>query len=157
MDDKLDKDIEDLEYQLRKLSGYEDRTEKLKHKIAELTKQEFNTDKFIQETSSSLAVAAVQQIIKSAAANSKVEISSIQPLDNYSDDLYPRVTLRARMKADINAIHDIVYELESSQPVTILTNIDIKNINAINNPEEESDNRLNVRMDISSYYLASRE
>ena len=141
---------EEFEMQLGKYKKSVENTKSLHHEIDKLKKEKINKENFLLEKSVSLAAANLQQQIKSIVESNQAKLISSQPVDNYEEELYPRVTIRVRARSNINALQKILYEIESGKPELFINNATIKKLSS-NNRNNNSNDLLDIRFDIFGY------
>lgn len=80
----------------------------------------------LRSPNESLAAAELQQRLKSSVDAVHGDLHSIQLLPARDEDKFRRVTLRARVSADLPNLQRLFYELESSNPLIFLDNVEVR-------------------------------
>jgi general secretion pathway protein M len=82
----------------------------------------------LKSPNESLAAAELQDRLKSSVDAVRGELHSIQLLPARDEDKFRRITLRARVSADLPGLQRLFYELESSTPLVFLDNVEVRAI-----------------------------
>ena len=76
---------------------------------------------------------------------------STQALPGRDDEAYPRVTVKVRMQADMNALQAVLYQLMINRPLLFTDNMMIQRRNIAPGPRDSGAGLLEVHFDVSGY------
>lgn len=141
--------IEELEIKLVKYNKIPTDIKSIQQELELLKKEKVDKANFLPEKSISLAAADLQQQLKLIVEPTQAKLISSQPINNYEEELYPKVTIRVRMRGNINALQKVLYKIETGKPQFFIDKITIKKLS--NNRSNTNDNLLDIRLDISAY------
>ena len=105
-------------------------------------------DVYLPGDSPAQAVAALQDRVKSAAANAGARLGSVEVLAPRSDGGLTRQAVRARLTADTGSLQQVLHRLESSRPLLLLDNLYVR---ARDTRSDTSQLRLDVRVDVAGF------
>lgn len=111
---------------------------------------------FLVAPSAELGAALLQERIKQTAEGAAAALISIQVLAPKEDAGLSRISVRARLKGDIVALSDVLYELETAWPAMFIDNLHVRTRTRRarrdrNSPAQLTvDPALNVSFDISA-------
>ncbi len=112
---------------------------------------------FLTQMAPSLAAAKLQENIKELLTEHQGQLISTQPVLAKGDDFFTPVMIRVNMKSDITTLLEVLYSLESSQPLAYIDNLQIQRTNATRNNNRRRTNAdlkpLNTRFDLKVYML----
>ncbi len=131
-----------------------------KDKLIPFYKQQNKTidqQHFLTQMEPSLAAAKLQEKIKKLLTTYQGQLISTQPVLAKGDDFFTPVMIRVNMKSDITTLLEVLYSLESSQPLAYIDNLQIQRIGAARNNNRRRTNAdikpLNTRFDLKVYML----
>ncbi len=122
--------------------------------IQQIKQQYSKQNYFSTRDTVALASADLQKIIKSAIVAAGGQLTSTQVLPANSEDGFNRVTVKVRMSGDIEALRTVLYEIESSVPVMIIDQIDIRPVRGRRNRKTrkiEPSNKLNINFQVVGF------
>lgn len=94
------------------------------------------------------AVAALQDRVKSAAADAGARLGSVEVLAPRADGGLTSQGVRARLTADTQSLQQVLHSLESSRPLLLLNNLYVR---ARDTRSDTSQLRLDVRVDVVGF------
>jgi len=147
-----------IQHRLTQYQTISSKTKGLSNKLAKL--EAFNEDQeyYFEEGKAALVSAELQGILKDVLNKHDVKIISTQPVTSGNLD-ERQIKISVHCRADINALRDMIYELESYIPVLMLDKINISRGYRATFRQQKSTNQneaLDVRFDVSGF-LASRQ
>jgi general secretion pathway protein M len=109
---------------------------------------------FNSQETDALASAEMQEFIKKAIVDAGGQLSSTQALPVSSDDNFNKITVRVRMTGNSEALRAVLYKIETSEPLIIIDQIDIRPMRGTRNRmtrQIESSNELNINFQAVSF------
>ncbi|CAA9892165.1 Proteinral secretion pathway protein M [Candidatus Methylobacter favarea] len=109
---------------------------------------------FNSKGTSALASAEMQEFIKKAIVDAGGQLSSTQALPVSAKDEFSRITVRVRMTGNSNVLRTVLYKIETSTPLIIVDQIDIRPLRGRRNRKTrqiEPSNELNVNFQAVSF------
>ena len=125
--------------------------------IANMVKIKQQHDKqgyFNSQATDALASAEMQEFIKKAIVDAGGQLSSTQALPVSNKDKFSRITVRVRMTASSEALRKVLYKIETSTPLIIIDQIDIRPMRGTRNRvtrQIEASNELNINFQAVSF------
>ncbi|MCF6252753.1 MAG: type II secretion system protein GspM [Methylococcaceae bacterium] len=104
-----------------------------------------------------LASADLQKLIKTSISEAGGQLTSTQVLPSSSKDSFSRVTVKVRMTGDIEALRTVLHEIESSVPMMIVDQLDIRPVRGRRNRRTrkiEPSNKLNINFQVAGFMRA---
>ena len=95
-----------------------------------------------------------EEFIKKAIVDAGGQLSSTQALPVSSDDNFNKITVRVRMTGTSEALRAVLYKIETSEPLIIIDQIDIRPMRGTRNRmtrQIESSNELNINFQAVSF------
>lgn len=120
-----------------------------KIKAQHLSQGYFNT-----QGTGALASADVQEFIKKAIFDAGGQLTSTQALPVSNKDGFSRIMVKVRMTGNIEVLRAVLYKMETSVPLIIVDQIDIRPMRGIRNRKTrqiEPSNDLNVNFQAVSF------
>ena len=109
---------------------------------------------FNTQATPSLAAAELQKRIKEMVQNADGEISSTQVLANKDEGGLLRVTVKVKLKGDMDMLRNLLFEIEAEKPLMIIENLTIvpgrKKRNRKTRKTEQT-GQVVVTLEVSSY------
>ncbi|NOR71185.1 MAG: general secretion pathway protein GspM [Methylomarinum sp.] len=130
------------------------RKDRVQQDIEEIKQQYQSQNYFSTHTTVALASADLQQFIKSAISQAGGQLTSTQVLPSKNEDGFNRVTVKVRMSGDIEVLRNVLHEIESSVPVMIIDQIDIRPVRGKRNRKTrkiQPSNKLNVNFQVAGF------
>jgi general secretion pathway protein M len=109
---------------------------------------------FNSQQTVSLASAELQEFIKKAIVDAGGQLSSTQALPVINKDKFSLVTVSVRMTGNIEVLRGVLHRLETSTPLIIINELDIRPMRNIRNRRTrqiEPSNELNVNFQAVSF------
>lgn len=121
----------------------------------EQIKQADSTQNFFSsQGTEALASADLQQFIKTAIANGGGQLTSTQVLPSKTEGEFTRIAVKVRMNGDIETLRSVLFQIESSIPLFVIDDLDIRPERGIRNRvtrKIEPSNKLNISFQASSF------
>jgi hypothetical protein len=143
--------IEDLMFQSSKFTLSSQESDSLKEKIANLKNQNPNKNIFLQNKAPAIVAADLQKKIKALVESSGGNLVSTHALTDGKEELFSKITVKVRMRTDMNALRDVFYQIAISEPLLFTENILIQKSRARSRKKQRVDNQIEVRFDVSGY------
>ncbi|MEC4748777.1 type II secretion system protein GspM [Methylomicrobium sp. Wu6] len=115
---------------------------------------------FNSQNTEALASAEVQEIIKKAIVDAGGQLSSTQALPVKSKDKFSLLTVSVRMTGNSEVLRSVLYRLETSTPLIIIDQLDIRPMRGVRNRRTrqiEQTNELNVNFQAVSFMRKKAE
>jgi general secretion pathway protein M len=110
---------------------------------------------FIPKATAALASADLQNFIKTSIATVGGQLTSTQVLPAREENGINRVMIKVRMTVDMEMLRSILYDVETSQPLMIVDEIDIRPVRGRRNRKTrkiEPTNMLNINFQVSGFF-----
>ncbi|EIC31472.1 MULTISPECIES: type II secretion system protein GspM [Methylomicrobium] len=115
---------------------------------------------FNSQTTEALASAEVQEFIKKAIVDAGGKLSSTQALPVRSKDNFSLLTVSVRMTGNSEVLRSVLYRLETSAPLIIIDQLDIRPMRGVRNRRTrqiEQTNDLNINFQAVSFMRKKTE
>ena len=122
--------------------------------MAKIKQQHEQEGYFNSQETDALASAEMQAFIKKTIVDAGGQLSSTQALPVSNKDKFSRITVKVRMTGNSQELRAVLYKIETSTPLIIIDQIDIRPMRgAMNNTTRqiESSNELNVNFQAVSF------
>ena len=122
--------------------------------MADITNEHKSQGYFNSQETDALASAEMQEFIKKAIVDAGGQLSSTQALPVSSDDNFNKITVRVRMTGNSAELRTVLYKIETSEPLIIIDQIDIRPMRGTRNRttrQIESSNELNINFQAVSF------
>jgi general secretion pathway protein M len=109
---------------------------------------------FNSQNTEALASAEVQEFIKKAIVDAGGKLSSTQALPVKSKDNFSLLTVSVRMTGNSEVLRSVLYRLETSTPLIIIDQLDIRPMRGVRNRRTrqiEQTNELNINFQAVSF------
>ncbi len=109
---------------------------------------------FNSQQTESLASAELQEFIKKAIVEAGGKLSSTQALPVIEKDKFNLITVSVRMTGNIEVLRGVLYRLETSTPLIMINQMDIRPMRSLRNRltrQIEPSNELNVNFQAVSF------
>jgi general secretion pathway protein M len=119
-----------------------------------IKKQHEQQGYFNSKGTSALASAEMQEFIKKAIVDAGGQLNSTQALPVSTKDEFSRITVRVRMTGNSEVLRTVLYKIETSAPLIIIDQIDIRPMRGRRNRKTrqiEPSNELNVNFQAVSF------
>jgi general secretion pathway protein M len=115
--------------------------------ISAIKQQHEEQGYFNNQGTSALASAQMQEFIKQAIVQAGGQLSSTQVLPPNTKDKFSRITVSVRMTGNIEVLRAVLYKLETSTPLIVIDQLDIRPMRSVRNRmtrQIEPSNGLNI-------------
>jgi len=122
--------------------------------IQQLKQQYHKQNYFSTRDTVALASADLQKFIKQTISQAGGQLTSTQVLPSRIEDGFNRMTIKVRMSGDMDSLRQILYEIESSTPVMLVDQIDIRPVRGKRNRKTrkiEPSNQLNINFQVVGF------
>jgi general secretion pathway protein M len=122
--------------------------------MAKIKQQHDQQGYFNSQETDALASAEMQAFIKKTIVDAGGQLSSTQALPVNNKNRFSRITVSVRMKGNSEVLRAVLYKIETSTPLIIIDQIDIRPMhgNMNNNTRQiDSTNKLNVNFQAVSF------
>ena len=128
--------------------------------MANIKQQHEEQGYFNSQNTDALASAEMQEFIKKAIVDAGGQLSSTQALPVSNKNKFNRITVRVRMTGNSEVLRAVLYKIETSNPLIIIDQIDIRPMRGKRNRvtrQIESSNELNVNFQAVSFMRKQAE
>jgi general secretion pathway protein M len=122
--------------------------------MAKIKQQHDEQGYFNSQNTDALASAEMQEFIKKTIVEAGGQLSSTQALPVSNKGKFSRITVRVRMTGNSEVLRAVLYKIETSTPLIIIDQIDIRPMRGKRNRTSrqiESSNELNVNFQAVSF------
>lgn len=122
--------------------------------MANIKEQHDGQGYFNSQETDALASAEMQEFIKKTIVDAGGQLSSTQAIPVSTKDDFSRITIRVRMTGDSEVLRAVLYKIETSTPLIIVDQIDIRPMRGQRNPmtrQIDPSNQLNVNFQAVSF------
>ena len=119
-----------------------------------INKEQDTIGYFNLQATDALASADMQEFIKKTIVEAGGQLSSTQALPVNNKDEFKRITVSVRMTGNSQILRNVLYKLETSEPLIIINQIDIRPMRGTRNKvtrQMEASNDLNVNFQAVSF------
>jgi len=109
---------------------------------------------FSRHETAALASADLQKFVKALIADAGGQLNSTQVLPIRERDGLTEIVVQVRMKGDITVLRDVLHGIETSIPIKIIKQLDIRPVRGKRNRKTrkiEPSNQLNIRFQVVSF------
>lgn len=131
----------------------------VEEKIERIRQQYNKQNYFSTRETVALASAELQKFIKATISQAGGQLTSTQVLPSSKTGGFNRVTIKIRMSSDMEALRHVLHEIESSVPVMVIDQIDIRPVRGRRNRKTrklEPSNKLNINFQATGFMRESR-
>jgi len=117
--------------------------------------------RYLQSKSEALAAAEIQRVIKAIIVPNNGEILSTQIISHNQREKIPQITLKVRMRGNINTLVKVFYKIETGDPFLTIDNLTLRSRNVRKrrsvrrNKTPQVPNDLDIQFEISGYIRGS--
>lgn len=151
---------QELAFRLQRSRQIVAKKDSVKENIERIKKQYQTQNYFSTRDTEALASADLQKFIKSAILQADGQLTSTQVLPVITDNGFNRVTVKVRMSCDIEALRSILHEIESSEQIMIVDQMDIRPVRGRRNRKTrkiESSSKMNVNFQVAGFMRKNNE
>lgn len=149
-----DEEIDELQFQLLRYKKIAAGKSKVEAQIKQLKELSGNENQFSNRETPALASADLQQLIKKAVLNVGGTLVSTQVVPETEDEHLVKISVVVRMTGNMQALRDVLYELETASPMLIVNNLTLRPGPGRRDRKTRKlmpSNELNVNFDVSGY------
>jgi len=150
--DGIDKHVE----QLRRYGALIATLPTLEHRLAALRDNKELDASYVGATDSSLGGIALQRRVEDFVRAASVNLSSVQVLPPEEQPSATRVGVRLRFGCSVDALWRLLYDLESSKPLLVITTLNVRVMRQGPRRPGDTTPDLNVNMDVYGYIRRGR-
>jgi len=125
--------------------------------IESIKQQYTDQNYFSTQNTVALASADLQKFIKSTISAAGGQLTSTQVLPSKQEEGFNKITLKVRMSGDVEILRSVLHEIESSSPIMIVTQLDIRPVRGKRNRKTrkiEPSNKLNINFQAIGFMRA---
>jgi general secretion pathway protein M len=151
---------QELAFRLQRSRQIVAKKDSVKENIERIKKQYQTQNYFSTRDTEALASADLQKFIKSAILQADGQLTSTQVLPVITDNGFNRVTVKVRMSCDIEALRSVLHEIESSEQIMIVDQMDIRPVRGRRNRKTrkiESSSKMNVNFQVAGFMRKNNE
>ena len=151
---ELHKSKNDLMFRLQQFERILATKNTVNASMAKIKQQHDQQGYFNSQETDALASAEMQAFIKKTIVDAGGQLSSTQALPVNNKNKFSRITVSVRMKGNSEVLRAVLYKIETSTPLIIIDQIDIRPMHgAMNNSTRQIDssNELNVNFQAVSF------
>ena len=151
---ELHKSKNDLMFRLQQFERILATKNTINASMAKIKQQHDQQGYFNSQETDALASAEMQAFIKKTIVDAGGQLSSTQALPVNNKNKFSRITVSVRMKGNSEVLRAVLYKIETSTPLIIIDQIDIRPMHgAMNNitRQIDSSNELNVNFQAVSF------
>ena len=122
--------------------------------VVNISKKQQQQGYFNGQATDALASAEMQEFIKKTIVDAGGQLNSTQALPVSNKDAFKRITVSVRMTGNSQVLQSVLYKLETSEPLIIINQIDIRPMRGTRNKvtrQIEDSNELNVNFQAVSF------
>ncbi len=143
-----------LVFKLQKYERILAKADLISASMANINQAQDNQGYFNLQTTDALASADMQEFIKKAIIEAGGQLSSTQALPVSNKEKFKRITVSVRMTGNSQVLRKVLYKIETSEPLIIVNQIDIRPMRATRNrvtKQMDASNDLNVNFQAVSF------
>ncbi len=147
----------DLTFRLQRSKQIVAKKKTVMANIEQITEQHTNQNYFSTQDTVALASADLQKFIKSTIAEAGGQLTSTQVLPSKSADGFNKITVKVRMSGDAEALRSVLHEIESSTPIMVVDQMDIRPIRGKRNRKTRKidlSNKMNINFQATGFMRA---
>jgi len=148
---------QELLFRLEKSKRIVARKESVMENIESIKQQYTDQNYFSTQNTVALASADLQKFIKSTISAAGGQLTSTQVLPSKQEEGFNKITLKVRMSGDVEILRSVLHEIESSSPIMIVTQLDIRPVRGKRNRKTrkiEPSNKLNINFQAIGFMRA---
>ena len=157
---ELNESKENLAFTLKKYENILAGKDAIVGNIAAIKQQHESQGYFNNQGTSALASAQMQEFIKQAIVQAGGQLSSTQVLPPTNKDKFSRITVSVRMTGNIEVLRAVLYKLETSTPLIVIEQLDIRPMRSVRNRitrQIEPSNDLNINFQAIGFMRAQTQ
>jgi len=130
------------------------RKDAVNESMRQLTEQNQSEGYLNSQETEALASAEVQEFIKKAIVEAGGQLSSTQVLPVTTKNDFSRITVSVRMTGNSEVLRSVLYKIETSKPLIIIDQLDIRPMRGVRNKKThqiDPSNELNINFQAVSF------
>ncbi len=147
---------------LARYNSHADTRPKLEAQLKKLHALESSQGGFMRSESPALAAASMQDRVKRVVTKSGGTLTSVQVLPVEDDNGYKKIAVNVVVAADVQALRDVLFDLETGMPYLFVEDIDLRRstvatrfrVRGSRAPEGPTVDQLQVRLKIAGFMRA---
>jgi hypothetical protein len=147
--------IDDYSFQLNKFRDTESKIVDLQKQIERLKKQDPDNGNYLEDKSPSLVAAELQKQLKTLIESNGGYLVSTHVITTADDELFPKVTIKIHMQAEMDTLQAVFYQLAVNKPILFTSNVQIQKRNTSSRRKQANAGKLEVRFDVTGYIYKS--
>jgi hypothetical protein len=147
--------IDDYSFQLNKFRDTESQIGDLQKQIERLKKQDPDNGNYLEDKSPSLVAAELQKQLKTLIESNGGNLVSTHVITTTDDELFPKVTIKIHMQAEMDTLQTVFYQLAINKPILFTSNVQIQKRNTSSRRKQANAGKLEVRFDVTGYIYKS--
>lgn len=148
---------QELTFRLEKSKQIVARKESVMENIESIKQQYIKQNYFSTQNTVALASADLQRFIKMTISAAGGQLTSTQVLPSKQEEGFNKITLKVRMSGDVEILREVLHKIESSSPIMIVTQLDIRPVRGKRNRKTrkiEPSNKLNINFQAVGFMRA---
>ncbi|WP_198243490.1 type II secretion system protein GspM [methane-oxidizing endosymbiont of Gigantopelta aegis] len=145
---------QELIFRLQKMHQIAAKESTIEAQLEQLHQQFKQQGYFGHYETAALASAGLQKFVKTLVADAGGQLNSTQVLPMRERDDLTEIVVQVRMKGDIKVLRDVLHGIETSIPVKMIKQLDIRPVRGKRNRKTrkiEPSNQLNIRFQVVSF------
>lgn len=145
---------QDLAFQLKRFNQVVSSKDAVLEKISDAREQFQAQGYFSTKKTESLASAELQKFLKKAISSANGQLTSTQVLPRKDEQTFTRIAVKVRMIGDMEALRSVLYEIETSKPLILVEQLDIRPSRGKRNRRTrkvEATGKLNINFQVASF------
>lgn len=149
--------LDKLRFQYTRLSASLSHIDAIRADLKKLKQQPTDKTGFITDKQRALAAADLQRHINTLISSSGGDLISTQVTPDKNDkETFPAITVKVHVRADIDALQKLLYQLAAGNPVLTTDNLLIQSRNTgLPGRRQREENQLDVRFDVTGFIYRS--
>jgi general secretion pathway protein M len=148
---------QELTFRLKRAKQIVARKQTVLEDVENIKQQYQQLNYFSTQNTVALASADLQKFIKATISGVGGQLTSTQVLPSTSENGFKRISVKVRMAGDAEILRSVLYEIESSVPVMIVDQIDIRPVRGKRNRKTrkiEPSSKLNINFQATGFMRA---
>ncbi len=146
--------IGDLEFRLQRYRKIAAEKKIWLDRLDQIKQQGESNANFIARNTAALASADLQTMIKQTVTDAGGELISTQVIPDKQEEKFTRIAVKVRMSGSMEVLRDVLYALETEQPVLFVDNLNLRSMRFQRNPatrQYQASSKLSIDFDVIGY------
>jgi general secretion pathway protein M len=146
--------IDDLAFRLQRYQKIAAEKNIWLERLEQVKQQGEGNASFISRDTAALASADLQTMIKQTVTDAGGELISTQVIPDKQEEKFTRIAVKVRMNGTVEVLRDVLYALETEQPVLFVENLNLRSTRFQRNPvtrQYQASSKLNIDFDVIGY------